>query len=113
MNITNTPANTDYLFVSKFRAEPTENMNIRVQVRMGGTYIAYDYWTPSDNSNHNIDIYINQYQRNGYDFNKIAKTINTLSKSLKLPIRYSNSMLAHKSELETAFENLNTIGLAK
>lgn len=97
MKITNSPASTDYLFVSKHMLEPTNNMYIRVQVRMANTYTAYDFWNKPKNPGHYIDELIDQYVRGqDYNFDKIANVLKNLSEKTDLPIRFSNSMLAHQ-----------------
>ena len=105
MEIINTPAKTDYLFVSINRPLPTDNRQIRVQVRQAGTYMAYDYWHKPENLDHNIDTVLDHYGYGGYSFNKVARAINELIDKTGLPVRFSCSMLRYKDALLTAFNS--------
>jgi len=95
----NTPANTDYLFISTQKCLLTKNTDIKAQVRVANTYQNYDMYNKPDG------FYINEsigryYNAVGFDFKTIAETINRLAIDSGLPVRFSNSMLVHENELE-------------
>ncbi len=105
MEIINTPAESDYLFVSKYRPKPTANTMIAVEMRFGGTYSSPDWEDRLDNPDIFRSRVIDQYVRGtGFDYLKIAERLIDLSDGSGMEIRFSSSLLrVHAEKLSRAF----------
>jgi len=102
MKMINEPANTDYLFICTQKYDLTSGSCICARVRMGGTYQTYNFLNQPENSSHYIYETLDQSRPYGigFDYDKIAQRINELVSKTNMPIRFSDSMMDHRENLE-------------